>query len=75
MSDEEIHQPNDKLFSATFGVPANAAALLRAELPPSVASVIEWEGLQTVPARLSIRGIAVRTRICCFPRRSPVALA
>lgn len=49
MADEEdIHLPHDKLFSATFSVPANAAAFLQAKLPPAVASAIVWSELKPV---------------------------
>jgi hypothetical protein len=49
MADDEIHQPNDKLFSATFRVPANTAALLRAEFPPAVAALVDWDRIQLLP--------------------------
>ncbi len=49
MPDEEIHQPHDKLFSATFRVPDNAAAFLKAKLPPAVAAAIHWPGLRPLP--------------------------
>jgi hypothetical protein len=49
MSEEDLHQPNDKLFSATFGVPANTAALLQAKLPPPVAAAVDWAGLKPMP--------------------------
>jgi predicted transposase YdaD len=47
--DDDIHLPHDKLFAATFGVAENAAAFLRAKLPPAVAAAIDWAGLKTVP--------------------------
>jgi hypothetical protein len=52
MSDEDIHQPNDKLIFAAFRVPANTAGLLQAKLPPPVAAAMtlaqryHQEGLQ-----------------------------
>ncbi len=46
---DDLHQPNDKLFTITFGVPENAAALLRAELPVEIAEVIDWSGLRPLP--------------------------
>lgn len=49
MSDEDLHQPNDKLFSATFRVPANTAALLQARLPAALVGAIDWSGLRPVP--------------------------
>lgn len=49
MPDEELHQPNDKLFSDTFRVPDNAAAFLQAKLPPAVAAAIHWPGLRHQP--------------------------
>ncbi len=52
MSDDEsheIHLPHDKLFAAAFSVPENAAALLRAKLPPAVAEAVGWEKLATQP--------------------------
>jgi hypothetical protein len=47
--DEEIHQPHDKLFTATFSQPENAAGLLRAELPSALAGAIDWDSLRTEP--------------------------
>jgi len=46
---ESLHQPHDKLFAATFGVPENAAALLRAKLPADLAAAIEWDSLRLEP--------------------------
>jgi len=48
-ADDDIHLPHDKLFAATFGVAENAAAFLRAKLPPAVAAAIDWAGLKTLP--------------------------
>ena len=47
--EHELHMPHDKLFAATFGVPANAAAFLRPNLPSAVAAAVTWEDLQLLP--------------------------
>ena len=44
--EHELHMPHDRLFAATFGVPANAAAFLRPNLPVKVAEAVSWEELQ-----------------------------
>jgi len=44
--DDEIHQPHDKLFKASFSDPVNAAAFLRWQLPDAVAGAIDWETLR-----------------------------
>lgn len=49
MPDEDIHQPNDKLFTATFRVPANTAALLQARLPAALVEAIDWSRLSPLP--------------------------
>ena len=49
MPDEEIHQPNDKLFSTTFSIPENTAGLLSAKLPPALAEAVNWSELRLLP--------------------------
>lgn len=49
MPEEEIHQPNDKLFTSTFSIPENTAGLLRAKLPPALASAVSWDELSLLP--------------------------
>ena len=44
-----LHQPHDKLFTAAFGVPENAAGFLRAQLPSRLANAIDWESLCPQP--------------------------
>jgi predicted transposase/invertase (TIGR01784 family) len=44
--DDELHQPHDKLFKASFSDPVNAAAFLRWQLPQAVAGAIDWETLR-----------------------------
>jgi predicted transposase/invertase (TIGR01784 family) len=46
---DDLHLPHDKLFSAAFSVPENAAALLQAKLPPAVAEAINWKQLTPLP--------------------------
>ena len=46
MSSPEIPQPHDSLIRHTFGSPENAASLFRAQLPPSLAEVLNWERIQ-----------------------------
>jgi predicted transposase/invertase (TIGR01784 family) len=46
MSDDDVHQSHDKLFKVGFSDTGNAAALLRAELPQAVSSLIDWEHLR-----------------------------
>lgn len=48
-SGDRLHQPHDKLFTAAFGVPENAAALLRSELPRELADAIDWHSLRLEP--------------------------
>jgi predicted transposase/invertase (TIGR01784 family) len=43
--DPSIHQPHDKLFTATFSQPEHTAAFLRAKLPPEVSAAIDWPQL------------------------------
>lgn len=40
MEGDALHQPNDKLSTATFGVPENAAAFLQAKPPPILPVVL-----------------------------------
>ena len=49
MADDPLHQPNDKLFRATFSATENAAAFLSASLPPEMAAQIDWSGLALRP--------------------------
>jgi predicted transposase YdaD len=49
MADNPLHQPNDKLFRATFSVTENAAAFLSATLPPDLIPKIDWSGLALRP--------------------------
>ncbi len=49
MPEEDIHQPNDKLFSSTFSIPENTAGLLRAKLPPALVSAVSWDELSLLP--------------------------
>jgi predicted transposase/invertase (TIGR01784 family) len=49
MPEEEIHQPNDKLFSSTFGIPENTAGLLSAKLPRALSSAVNWDQLSLLP--------------------------
>ena len=42
---EDIHQAHDKLFKSTFGKTENTAAFLRAEFPPPVSALIDWDSL------------------------------
>ena len=49
MSDASIHQPHDKLFKAGFSDPANAAGLLRTEIPETISTHIAWDQLQLEP--------------------------
>jgi predicted transposase/invertase (TIGR01784 family) len=49
MPDESIHQPHDKLFKAGFSDPETAAGLLRAELPETITSKIDWDRLRLEP--------------------------
>lgn len=46
---DDLHLPHDKLFSAAFSVPENAAALLQSQLPPAVAEAITWTELAPLP--------------------------
>lgn len=48
-TEDPPHQPHDKLFKAGFSVPANTAALLQAELPSEVSSLIDWPNLKPMP--------------------------
>jgi hypothetical protein len=47
--EDDLHQPHDKLFAATFGVPENAAGLLRSTLPADLSAVIDWDSLRLEP--------------------------
>lgn len=49
VAEEDLHQPNDKLFRTTFGAPENASALLKATLPPAVAALVDWSKLRLLP--------------------------
>ncbi len=46
MPEDEIHQPHDKLFAMGFGDPANAAGLLKAQLPNALSALIDWNSLK-----------------------------
>jgi len=41
-----LKQPHDSLIRHTFGSPGNAGSLFRAQLPPSLAEVLNWERIQ-----------------------------
>ena len=41
--------PHDSLFRDTFGKPEHAGPLLRALLPPALATAIEWDSLEPAP--------------------------
>ena len=45
MSEDSLHQPNDKLLKATFSVPENARAFFENHLPADLASALEWGSL------------------------------
>ena len=45
MSEDTIHQPNDKLLKATFSVPENACAFFQNHLPSDLAAALEWNSL------------------------------
>jgi predicted transposase YdaD len=49
MNEGDIHQPNDKLFRTTFGIPENAAAFLQTTLPSEVSAAIDWSNLKPEP--------------------------
>jgi hypothetical protein len=49
VADDDLHQPNDKLFQAAFGVPENTAAFLSAKLPAAVAAAVDWPRLRPLP--------------------------
>ncbi len=46
MSDDDIHQPHDKLFKAGFSDPVNAAAFLRTQIPDAVSKQVNWGELR-----------------------------
>ncbi len=43
--DHDVRRPHDKLFRTVFSHPAEAAALLRAYLPESLARDLAWSSL------------------------------
>ena len=45
MSEDSLHQPNDKLLKATFSVPENARAFFENHLPGDLAAALEWSSL------------------------------
>ncbi len=45
MSEDSLHQPNDKLLKATFSVPENARAFFENHLPADLAAALEWSSL------------------------------
>lgn len=47
--DEPLHQPHDKLFTTTFGVPENTAAFIQSSLPKPLSSKLDWSGLLPLP--------------------------
>ena len=49
MSEESLHQPNDKLLKATFSVPENARAFFKNHLPPELAVALDWSSLSLEP--------------------------
>lgn len=49
MSQEPIHQPNDKLLKATFANPQNAAAFFEKHLPAPLPQAIDWKTLRLEP--------------------------
>jgi hypothetical protein len=49
MSEDTIHQPNDKLLKATFSVPENARAFFANHLPHTLAAAIDWASLALDP--------------------------
>jgi hypothetical protein len=50
MSEDSIHQPNDKLLKATFSVPENARAFFRSHLPQELATALDWHSLILEPS-------------------------
>jgi hypothetical protein len=57
---EPIHNPHDKLFKSVFGRPQNAAALIRALLPPEVIQELRIDTIRPEPA--STVGATLRER-------------
>ena len=49
MSEEDLHQPHDKLFRAAFSNPETAAAFLQAYLEPELVALVDWGSLQVEP--------------------------
>ncbi len=49
MSEEEIHQPHDKLFRTAFSNPATAAAFLKAYLASELVDLVDWDSLHPEP--------------------------
>jgi predicted transposase/invertase (TIGR01784 family) len=49
MSEDSLHQPNDKLFKATFSVPENARAFFQNHLPAELAGALEWDRIKLEP--------------------------
>jgi len=45
MSEDSLHEPNDKLLKATFSVPENARAFFESHLPADLAAALEWSSL------------------------------
>ena len=50
MTDEDLHQPNDKLLKATFSIPGNACAFFQHHLPKEIAACIVWDSLTLEPS-------------------------
>lgn len=49
MSDDAIHQPDDKLFKSGFSDPAIAAAFLSTQLPKALSEGIDWQRMRLEP--------------------------
>ena len=49
MDTDDIHQPHDKLFKATFSNPVTAGAFLRHHLPVTLSRRLAWTSLHFLP--------------------------
>lgn len=50
MTEDSIHQPNDKLLKATFSSPENARAFFQNHLPDEIAAALDWHSLTLEPS-------------------------